>query len=467
MDATFSLRRFTFLQRHWFLIGLVALFLLCSVFYAGKALDNRSAFLRWRTQVHEMDEGVDVWEKFVYPNPPIMVLLLEPFFALPPWLGSMAWFYAKVLMALASIFLTLRLVQTPDRPWPEWAKAVVVLLALRPIMGDLTHGNVNLFILLLCVAALCCFRRGWDLRAGLLLGLAITCKVTPALFVPYFLWKRSWKVLAGCGVGVVLFFWLVPGLFYGFDRNAEYLHHWFDNMIVPFTVDGVVTTQHENQSVPGLVHRLLTHSASFTTYDGPQVVAEEFHNLVDWDPMVARVIVKLLMAAFAGLVIWTCRNPVDQRRSWQLGAEYALILIGMLLFSERTWKHHCVTLLVPFAVLMYCVATADMGPRLRRFVIAMLVLNGLLMASTTTGVTRDLTWAGKLAQVYGAYVWANLALTAALAVVLSRRRQQRQEPDWQPVQESVIHVRTDFWEGDSEPKVDAALPSLAEVSRPG
>ena len=31
--------------------------------------------------------------------------------------------------------------------------------------------------------------------------------------------------------------------------------------------------------------------------------------------------------------------------------------------------------------------------------------------------------AGKLAQVYGAYVWANFALTAALAVVLWRQKQ--------------------------------------------
>jgi hypothetical protein len=471
MEAAPSLRRFGFLQQRWFVLGLTLFFLVLSIHYADKVLnserDNRSAFLRWRTQVQDMDEGVDIWQKYVYPNPPIMVLLLQPFFALPAWLGSMAWFYAKVLMALASIFLAFRLVETPDRPWPEWAKAVVVVLAMRPITGDLTHGNVNLFILLLCVGALICFRHRRDWSAGLLLALAIACKVTPALFVPYFLWKRSWKVLAGCAAGLVLFFWLVPGVFFGFERNAGYLNSWFQSMIVPFTVEGVVTTQHENQSLPGLVHRLLTHSVSFTNYDGARLVSEEYHNVVDWDPAVARALVKALMAAFAVLVIWVCRNPTDQRQRWQLSAEYGLILVGMVLFSERTWKHHCVTLLVPFAVLLYYLASGQPGPRMRRYLVATLAASFLLMSSTTTGVGKPLHGdptaletlllgvgrAGKLAQVYGAYLWANVALTAALAVVLRRQqlvaRQAVPEPD--PVPNQVLHLRAKVWTSEPEP----------------
>jgi hypothetical protein len=432
MDAASALGRTSFLQQRWFVIGLVLVFVGISASYGLKILDteheNRSAFLRWRSQVQEQGHGVDIWQKFVYPNPPIMVLILEPFFALPPVLGSMAWFYAKVLMALAAIFLVFRLVESPERPWPEWAKVIVVALSMRPIMGDLTHGNVNLLILLLCVGSLSCFRNRRDWSAGLLLGLAIACKVTPALFVPYFLWKRSWKVLAGTGVGLVLFFWLLPGLFFGFHENAGYLYSWYKNMIVPFTVDGVVTTQHENQSLPGLVHRLLTDSASFSNFEGTQLVSEEHHNLVAWDPAVARIIVKMLMVLFAALVVWLCRNPGDQRQRWELTAEYGLILVGMLLFSERTWKHHCVTLLVPFAALMYYLATGRPRPLVRRWLIALLLAAVLLQASASTGLNKELIRAGKLAQVYGVYAWANLAVVAALAVVLRRQQVASRQP---------------------------------------
>ncbi len=35
-----------------------------------------------------------------YPNPPVMAIVLRPFAELPPVVGAMAWFYAKVLMAV-------------------------------------------------------------------------------------------------------------------------------------------------------------------------------------------------------------------------------------------------------------------------------------------------------------------------------------------------------------------------------
>ena len=88
-----------------------------------------------------------------------------------------------------------RLAEEPGRPFPTWAKGLTVVLSLRTILSDLTHGNVNLLILFLVVTGLAAFRRGRDMIAGILLALAIACKVTPALFIPYFLWKRAWRVV--------------------------------------------------------------------------------------------------------------------------------------------------------------------------------------------------------------------------------------------------------------------------------
>src|SRR5438876_10301938 len=92
----------------------------------------------------------------------------------------------------------------------------------------------------------------------------------------------------------------------------------------------------------------------------------------------------------------------------------------MLLFSERTWKHHCVTLVLPFAVIAYYLAACRPGPRLRGYLIGSLVAVTLLMASTSTSLLQPLDYAAKLAQVYGAYVWANLVLVAAIVVLLRR-----------------------------------------------
>jgi alpha-1,2-mannosyltransferase len=438
MDALLSNGWLLSLRERWLVLCLVLFFVALSVQYTDKVHDstrpNRSAFLRWRDQILELDDGVNIWDTHNYPNPPIMTMLLKPLVLLPPLLGSLVWFYLKAALTLAAIFLAFRLVENPGQPWPSWAKALAVALSLRPIMGDLSHGNINLFILLLCVSALYCYRRRRDGAAGMVLGLAIACKLTPALLVPYFLWKRSWRLVASCGVGLALFLWLVPGLFFGFEQNQAYLVSWHSNMIKPFVVDGKVTTDYENQSLPGLVFRMMTESASFSTFVDDQYVPLENHNFATLDPSLAAGIVKVLMAAFACLVLWVCRTPTADRQRWQMAAEFGLILIGMLLFSERTWKHHCVTMLVPFCVLCYVLAAGQPGPRMKRFVIGMLIVAALCMAATASGWSRSLDRASILAQVYGAYVWANIALASALAVLLhqqlrhSRLRAKRPKP---------------------------------------
>jgi hypothetical protein len=411
-------RTFASSPQKWFLISLLCFFVGLSVQYSCKVLDfrsaNRSAILRWREQIIDLTKGEDIYLRYNYPNPPIMALMLYPLTELSPLGQSLAWFYLKVGMALWSLWLVFRLVEDPERPFPAWGKALTVLLSLRPIIGDLTHGNVNLLILWLVVLSLYACCRGRGFVSGLALALAIACKVTPALFVPYFVWKRAWKVLLGCGTGLVLFLWVVPGFFLGMEHNARLLDSWIERMILPYVVGGEVTTEHQNQSLPGVIHRLTTHSPSFLDVNCEPA---GYDNLLNLDRSAARGIVKGCMLLFAGLIVWSCRTPTT-RRGWPLAAEFSLILLGMLLFSERTWKHHCVTLMLPFAVISYYLALCRPGGRLRTYLIGSLVVALLLMASTGTGIIEKLDGVGKLAQVYGAYVWAYLVLGAALVVLL-------------------------------------------------
>jgi hypothetical protein len=419
--------------QRWFVLGLLVLFVALSAQYTIKVLDHRSAFERWREQLLALDNGDDIYKHFVYPNPPIMALILKPLAEIEPgFVGALIWYYLKVGMSLASLYWLFRLVQGAGITFPPWAKAVVVLLSLRPIMGDLIHGNVNLFILFLVMAALYAFHKGRPARGGLYLALAIACKVTPALFVPYLVWKRAWKALAGCAVGLVLFLWVVPSCYLGWERNQELLTSWTRQMIVPFLVHGEVTSSHENQSLPGVAQRLLTHSPSFVDYDpepphAPQPV--RYDNLLDLPPAAAGWVVKGAELLFVGLVVWRCRKPLAARAGWRLAAEFAVVVVGMLLFSERTWKHHCVTLMLPFAVLCYYLSTCRPSGWLRVYVIGTLVAVALLMASTSSISSERgnvaqlaLSWeaVSKSAQVYGVYVWSYVLLLAALVVVLGR-----------------------------------------------
>jgi alpha-1,2-mannosyltransferase len=401
---------------------LILFFAGIGVQYTLKVLDpgTRSAFLRWRGQILDLSEG-QIGETYNLPNPPIMALVLSPIVQLPPLLGCLTWFYLKVGMALLAVLWIFRMVDNPARPFPAWGKALAIALSLRPIVGDLTHGNVNIFILFLVAGALYAFCRQRDIMAGLLLALAIACKITPALFLPYFVWKQSWKTLMSCAAGLVLFFWLVPGLFLGMDKNAQCLNHWVENMVLPYA-RGEIWTEHENQSLPATTYRLLTHSPSFIKYVGDIKTPTEYHNVMSLPMEVVPWIIKGCMALFAFLVIWSCRTPLaagkgeEKRASWRLAAEFSIVVLGMLLFSERTWKHHCVTLLLPFTVLSYYLSAY--WPKNRGLVIGILAGAVLLMLLTGTGMGGGQDRFGKLAQAYGAYVWAFILLVIGLVVLL-------------------------------------------------
>lgn len=404
--------------RRWLLPAVLIVFAAVSVQYAFKALRHRSAFVRWREQILQLETG-HIYERYNYPNPPIMALILRPLAELPPLTGALIWFYLKAGMALWSLWAVFRMIERGGTQFPLWAKALATMLSLRPLIGDLQHGNVNILILFLVIAALyayCCNR---DLLCGLLLALAISCKVTPLLFLPYFAWKRQWRVLLASAAGLGLFLVVIPGLFLGFRENLDQLLDWARVMVLPFVKDGLVTAEHHNQSLPGVVYRLLTHSPSFVAYPNGTLEPVEFHNLADIGVAGAKWIVRGCQALFALVVVRTCRTPRVERGGWRLCAEFALVLVGMLIFSERTWKHHCVTLMLPFGVLAYVSATQT-RTMFARIMLGALLVTVIALMLTASGMLPER--AADLAMVYGPYLWAFLLLVAALATVLWRFR---------------------------------------------
>lgn len=423
-----------------FVAALAVVVVLMSIKYAGKiakpsetGLQSRSAFLRWRPMVNGVFAGENIYvDRNEYPNPPVMALVLRPFTALPPVTGALAWFYAKVLLAVLAAVWAFRLCRaepTPGRGGSalrlDLAKAAAVVLCLPALLGDLSHGNVNIFILFLVAGCLEAFRRRLDTLAGLTLALAIACKVTPLLFVAYFAWKRCWRLLAATLVGLALWLAVVPGLVFGWDRNRELIGDWYALMVERPLLKGEITTEHPNQAITGFVYRLFTHSPSYIEYvktpEGDIPTPGEYHNLADIGRPAAWVVVKALTALFALAVVVLCRArvraPADPREGWRVAAECGLICLGMLLFSERTWKHHAVVLLLPLAALCYAVAVVDLPRRARNFILGVLVASLVLTAGPglLAGRAADLT------MVYGTHTVAFVLEAVAIGVLLACR----------------------------------------------
>ena len=446
-----------------------------AVVYAAKAADDRSAFIRWRKQVLEFVQGVNIYDKYFFPNPPLMPLSLYPLMVLPKVAGAVTWFALKVLMVAVAAWLCMRMVARPDasasaevaswlrnlknltkqalnpraklppaeippHPIPSWVQLSILILSLRPILSDLHHGNNNILILFLVVASLAAWRRGYDVLAGLLLALSITYKVTPALFGLYYIYKRSWRTVGASALGMGIFLLAVPSLFLGPEFNGLSLATWWHRILRPYVESDVAGVQEINQSMIGVVMRILTKQVGAERYS---VQLQHLH-LFSLDPKLVVLGLKGASVGMLGLLAWLCRTKTDRRDDPRLLGEFALVVLTMLFVSERSWKHHYVTVLLPFTYLAYRAFDPRVSRRARAAIGAALVLSTLLMATTSTEVgnlfahkrahseraapTTHYAEAGdsisrlvakgeghKVAQFYGMFFWAGAVLFVATA----------------------------------------------------
>lgn len=405
----------------WTIVAIAVV--VAAIDYGFKAAGSASAIVRWRGLIELLVQGKNVYNEpgvdGSFPNPPLAAILLRPLTLLPPVPSALLWFAIKLAMAAVALHWSVRLATGDAFRLSTLATAALILLVARPLLSDLDHGNINIVILFIVTAALWAFGCGRDGAAGLAIGLATALKVTPALFIPYFAYKRQWRVVAAALGGLALFLVIAPALVLGFDRNLWLLRSWCGAMIWPYVIEGQVETIQANQSLAGLVMRLVTDSPAIEWAGG----ATERANLLSLDRSAVLVFIKTSFLAILGVVAWLARTPTTDRRDWRLACEYSLVFIAMLLVSERSWKHHFVTMALPYAVLVAYCGRATCPTQRRRLVWAALAVAFVLMASTSSELGGWLAdgVGHKYAQAYGAFTGSAIVAFVAVASLLVQR----------------------------------------------
>jgi len=399
-----------FQSRMPWLLGaaLSALALIQALHRAGQ---GRVALLKWEPDLAAFWSGAPLYGVGVegYPTLPLSLLLMSPFRALGELPGALAWAVFKIGLAWWIVTRALRLAGEARPALGPWAVVAVLVLSFRPLHSDVLHGNLNIVVgATVAIAAWRWFRRD-ELGAGLWLGLGAVLKVTPALGVVFFCWKRSGRGLGGMVLGVLVGV-LLPALFVGWERNLELDAAWWEQMVAPYLAGRELTllqTEHINQSLLGVLGRLTTDAVAIpaVTTGGADLSV----NLLSLSPAGFRFLHLGAMSLTVGLLV-ACLAPRDDRRGPVVLAEFALLALAMLFLSERSWKHHYVLLVFPMAFLVLQLVPGALG-RARRAAWV-----GLTVAALAIGGTGS-AFLGKhgsnLAEAYGSFLIGGLALFAA------------------------------------------------------
>jgi alpha-1,2-mannosyltransferase len=140
---------------------------------------------------------------FTYP--PVAAISFSPFAWLPLPAASAAITLITFALLVASTMIVLTRLDVwshsqavPGPAWSRrcWLAAAIVVPAtiwLEPISSNFAFGQINVVLMTLVIAD--CVPRHTPWPRGLLLGLAIALKLTPAVFVLYFLLRREGRAV--------------------------------------------------------------------------------------------------------------------------------------------------------------------------------------------------------------------------------------------------------------------------------
>jgi alpha-1,2-mannosyltransferase len=280
--------------------------------------------------------GVSQPLQFTYP--PMSAILFVPMALLPFTVALVL----HELISIAALFVTCLLVGYHRFATPR--TAIIASLAitafapmLEPVRETLHFGQINLILMLMiCVDCLLPRDRLRWLPRGVLTGLAAAVKLTPAVFVLYFLARKDWKgavTSIGTFVGTaVIAFALSPG-------NSK--QYWLHALLDPDRIGEIVFSH--NQSFNAMLYRLgLTGSLRSGLW---------------------------LFAALVIVVLGVLAARRALRVGDQLGAMFVVAAVG-LFASPVSWDHHWVWIVPAMFVL---VSTIRREPGWRRWVSVLII----------------------------------------------------------------------------------------------
>jgi hypothetical protein len=290
--------------------------------------DFLGAFPSWRLSMllGRMDfyrgSLAEVWATMFRPEPlwhygPIFHLITLPLFAFPDLHSAyVAWLFATYAFFVCALAVAWRAFDLRGVRWI----AILGILNFVPMYEALTQRNIEIFELLLIFGAFALLRKGHQMPAGVLIGLAAMAKFLPLIFIPYFAVKRMWRALAASLITAE-----------AIAVAAEAVFGWSHSGILVQLRQGSFLRGELNQSLSGMIIRLLQWTHAYSRFTAATL---------------SRVAILASLAGLSWLFLKTrdCRGIED--------LEWATLIVAMVLLPPHNQQYYLVLLIFPFLALL-------------------------------------------------------------------------------------------------------------------
>jgi hypothetical protein len=254
----------------------------------------------------------------------------------------------RYLTAISCLWLTCVLLHRMVRErFEELAHAnsvlsvLTIVLAGQFILYDFDDGGPHTILMGMLVGAVYAAWSGREKLAAVWFGLAIALKVTPGLFLPFFLWKRQWRLALYTTIATTC--WIMLPIAWMGPSNW-WIHQQTWVKVAAGSAVGQKTSfanaNEDNVRNSGIQPALLRYLVTLPPEHPLRKNDPGYVAVLDLSPAVAQT---LVIAAILVLVITFChytsrpyRDPGDL--DWP--RECSGLLIIMLFLSPLTWIQH-------------------------------------------------------------------------------------------------------------------------------
>ena len=273
--------------------------------------------------------------------------------------------------------------------------ALLFTLTFYPVVRGYYLGQIQVWLDLLIAMVIWTWLEGRRGVSGAILSLICVIKPTFALVVVWGAVRRHWRFVAGFAVPMSVFAVLALAAF-GFENHMDYL-----NVLSYISKQGEIF--HPNQSMNGLLHRLL-HNGNSLEWNRDL--------LVTFNPWVYGGTV-LSSLALMGAGLYAARERGDDKR----GLDLAVILVCATLASPTVWTHHYGVMLPIFALAVPAVLAVE--PESRKRYLIWFLLCFALISNNYRALNRLSDTSLNFLQSY--VYFGGLAFLALLVKLRSRR----------------------------------------------
>jgi hypothetical protein len=266
-----------------------------------------------------------------YITPPTHVVLLLPLVPLGYDQARILFLLLSNVLLFSSLALILRAAGEAALRPPRLLLSLLLVLVFQPVYTSLQLGQVDFVILFLLSLSYWAHKSGRNIFVGPCLAIAAVIKLSPAILILYFLWKREYVIFASASATAIL-----AGAFSLLLAGREALVT-FATTILPALLKG--TAFFHNQSLNGFFSRLFVPPGLYYSL-------QEF-------PSVPQARALSLLGSLTLLCIgaYLTRHRI-RKGCIRFDLEFSMALAAALLVSSVSWHHYLTWLLLVFVILL-------------------------------------------------------------------------------------------------------------------